>query len=250
MRRRSGEIPRMQIVTKPRQGVFSRHRLVSGLIPKEHPVKYPRMTRLEKLISISTDALAPLPEAMPRFLADWPLGPELYAMLTLRNGFYAFESALHVFPLTSDPASGLQAWNAESLWRHAYKDLAHGLLFFAEDVFQDQFCLSNKGVMRFDAETGQTTFLAGSIEAWADLILSDYSNQTGWQLAHDWQALNGPLPLGKRLMPKIPFMLQGKYSLDNLYVGNPLEGMTFKGDLAIKIRDLPEGAKIELRVVD
>ena len=104
--------------------------------------------------------------------------------------------------------------------------------------------------MRFDAETGQTTFLADSIEAWADLILSDYSDQTGWQLAHDWQALHGPLPLGKRLMPKIPFILQGKYSLDNLYVGSPLEGMTFKGDLAMKIRDLPEGTKIELPVID
>jgi hypothetical protein len=218
------------------------------------------MSRLEKLISISTDALAPLPEAMPRFLADWPLGPELYAMLTLRNGFYAFESALHVFPVTADPVSGLEAWNAESLWRHAYKDLADGLLFFAEDVFQDQFCLSRvrrsrfraakQGVMRFDAETGQTTFLADSIEAWADLILSDYSVQTGWQLAHDWQALHGPLPLGKRLMPKIPFILQGKYSLDNLYVGSPLEGMTFKGGVAMKIRDLPDGTKIRLRVVD
>jgi hypothetical protein len=250
MRRSSGEIPRMQIVTKPRQGVLSRHRLVLGLIPKDHTVKYPSMTRLEKLISISTDALAPLPEPMPAFLANWTLGPELYAMLKQRNGFYAFESALHVFPVTSDPASGLEAWNAESLWRHAYKDLADGLLFFAEDIFQDQFCLSNKGVMTFHAETGQTTFLADSIEAWADLVLSDYSVQTGWQLAHDWQALHGPLPFGKRLMPKMPFILGGEYTLDNLYAGHPLEGMTFKGDLAMQIRDLPHGAKIRLRVTD
>jgi hypothetical protein len=208
------------------------------------------MTRIEKLISISTDALAPLPDAMPAFLAEWMLAQELFAMLNLKNGFYTFESALHVFPVTPDPSSGLEAWNADSVWRHEYKDLAHGLLFFAEDVFQDQFCLSRQGVMRFDAETGKATCIADSIEAWADLILSDYSVQTGWKLAHDWQALHGPLPIGKRLMPKLPFILGGAYTLDNLYAGHPLEGMTFKGDLAMKIRDLPDGTKIKMRVKD
>jgi len=51
-------------------------------------------------------------------------------------------------------------------------------------------------------------------------------------------------------MPRIPFIFQGKYSLDNLYVGNPLEDMTFKGDVALQIRDMPDGKKIRLRVTD
>jgi hypothetical protein len=51
-------------------------------------------------------------------------------------------------------------------------------------------------------------------------------------------------------MPKIPFILGGQYTFDNLYAGSPLEGMTFKGDLAMQIRDLPDGTKIRLRVID
>ena len=102
--------------------------------------------------------------------------------------------------------------------------------------------------MRFLAETGDREFFADSIEDWADLILSDYSMQTGWKLAHQWQAANGPLPPGKRLMPKIPFILGGEYSLDNLYPGNPLEGLSFKAGIAMQTRNLPEGTKVRLRV--
>jgi len=208
------------------------------------------MTRLQELISISSEPLAPKPEKMPRFLEGWALGAELFAMLAQKNGFYALESALHIFPVTSDPASGLEGWNSDSLWRGGYKDLAHGLLFFAEDVFQDQFCLSSQGIMRFCAQTGTTEFMAGSMEKWADRILSDSSAETGWQLARDWQALHGPLPRGKRLMPKMPFIFGGEYSLDNLWAGDPLEGMRFKADLAMQTRGLPDGTKIRLRVTE
>ena len=208
------------------------------------------MTRIEELLSVGSENLAPATEAMPRFLTGWRLGAELFAMLKEKNGFYAFESALHVFPITPDPASGLEGWNSPSLWRAEYKDLTEGLLFFAEDAFQDQFCLSKDGVIRFHAETGGKEFLADSIEDWADLVLSDYSMQTGWKLAHEWQALHGPLPRGKRLMPKIPFILGGEYSLENLWAGNPLEGLSFKAGIAMRTRDLPEGTKIHLRVTE
>lgn len=49
-------------------------------------------------------------------------------------------------------------------------------------------------------------------------------------------------------MPKTPFILGGEYSLDNLYVGNPLEGLSFKAEMAMQTRNLPEGTKVRLRV--
>jgi len=205
------------------------------------------MTAIEELISMSGDALAPRPDTIPEFLDAYVLGASLFRMLQLKNGFYAFESALHVFPVTSDPETGLQAWNDGSLWRGAYRDFAEGLLFFAEDIFQDQFCLSRKQdhLLRFHAETGRATFVADSLEAWARVILSNHKVETGWPLAHEWQAKNGPLPPGKRLMPKIPFFLGGEYKVENLWAGSPLEGMRFKADLVMQTRDLPEGAKVK-----
>lgn len=208
------------------------------------------MSALHRLLSISSDELAPPPKQIPGFLEKWKHGPELFALLKEKNGFYAFESALHVFPITEDSGSGMEGWNADSLWKYEYRDMTDGLLFFGEDIFQDQFCLSTNGIVRFDSESGSVEVLSSSLEAWAELVLSDYSNQTGWKLAHDWQALHGALPRGKRLMPKIPFLVGGEYALDNLWAGNSLEGMRFKGDLARQTRGLPDGTKIKLKVTD
>ena len=69
-------------------------------------------------------------------------------------------------------------------------------------------------------------------------------------MAHEWQAKNGPLPSGKRLMPKTPFFLGGEYKVENLWAGSALEGMRFKADLAIQTRDLPEGAKVKLGLAE
>jgi hypothetical protein len=88
---------------------------------------------------------------------------------------------LSMCSLTSDPETGLEGWTAESLWRNGYEHLAQWLFFFAEDILQDQFCLSKKtsGVYRFHAETGQTVFVAASVEEWAGVILATYRTETG-----------------------------------------------------------------------
>jgi hypothetical protein len=208
------------------------------------------MTHLEKLLSIGSEPLSPTPEFMPDLLHDWSLGSELFHMLKQKNGFYAFESALHVFPIRCDTADemDLETWNSDMLWRNGYQDLAQGLIFFAEDILQDQFCLSKQGIMRFKAEAGESVFMADSLDQWADLILSNYSFETGWPFAQEWQVKHGPLPRGKRLMPNTPFFLGGEYSLANLWAGDCLEGMRFKADIAIQTRSLPPGSKVRLKI--
>lgn len=142
----------------------------------------------------------------------------------------------------------LEEWNSDALWRAGYRDLAAGVLFFAEDIFQDQFCLAAEGVVRFVSETGNKVPMAATIEDWAKKVLDDYSQETGWILASKWQAEKGPLPNGRRLMPKIPFFLGGAYSLENFWAGDSVEGMRSKADLALQTRDLPSGAQVRLVV--
>ncbi len=204
------------------------------------------MRPIEKLVSISSEPLAPKPNGLPAFLASYALGPELFRKLQRKNGFYAFESALHVFPLRSAFGMSLEEWNADALWRNGYEDLAEGLLFFAEDIFQDQYCISSDGVLRFFAETGATVLLADTIENWAEKLLSDYKRETAWPLASQWQDENGPLPEGKRLMPKIPFFLGGEYAIENFWAGDSVEGMRFKANLAIQTRNLPSGSQVTI----
>jgi hypothetical protein len=85
-------------------------------------------------------------------------------LLQSRNGFYAFESALHVFASgwAGDELS-VEEWNSASLWRNAFDGMADGLVFFAEDLFGSQFALRNGEVVSFDPETGGVEHLADSM---------------------------------------------------------------------------------------
>jgi len=203
-------------------------------------------TAVERLLSISSGPLASPPVQLPKLLDRYTLGGDLFNLLKLMNGFYAFEAALHVFPVSSRDCMSLEEWNSDSFWRSGYRDLAEGLLFFAEDALQDQFCLSAEGIVRFESETGRRAFIAPTIEDWAGTTLGSYAQQTGWILASRWQAENGPIPAGKRLMPRTPFFLGGAYSPSNLWVGDSLEGMRFKADLALQTRNLRDGAQVRV----
>lgn len=136
------------------------------------------------------------------------------------------------------------------MWRCEYGELADRALFFAEDAFGNQFCLHHERVCSFDAETGELNELAANLETWASSLLNDYAFLTGHPLIHQWQAKNGALPAGSRLIPKIPFVLGGEYALQNLYPLVATRGMKSRGNLARQLKDLPDGARIEFRIVD
>lgn len=211
------------------------------------------MTSLDKLLSNASLSLSERgPEISEKLcsLAD-SLTDDLLRLLQQRNGFYALENALHVFPTHSNPQEiGLDEWNENALWRNAYKELANGCLFFAEDVFGGQFCIKGNLIYTFDPETGTLDYLADDMEGWAKAIISDYEVLTGYPLAHQWQQQNGQLPTKKRLLPRVPFVAGGEFKLDNLYLADAVEGMRFRADIANQIKDLPDGAQIKFNVID
>lgn len=178
-------------------------------------------------------------------------GAELDALLLRRNGFYAFEAALHVFPSgQSSEVMTAETWNDRQTWRYAYQGLADGLWFFAEDAFGYQFGLDQEEIVLFDPETGSREHIAQTIGEWADLIVRDYSRMTGHAVARPWQVEHGALMPSTRLQPKMPFVLQGTYELSNLFAGDSVEGMRARGNLAVQIRDLPDGAQVEYIVTE
>jgi hypothetical protein len=211
------------------------------------------MSALDQLLGISSRPLinAPIADGLPLLEAFGALGAELYELLSRRNGFYSFESALHVFPSgQADGVLDLATWNSESTWRSEYGDLGKGCLFFAEDAFGFQFCLARGQVCSFNAETGQVNPVAGSMEEWSAQLLIDFRVVLGHPLAHEWQVVNGALAPGLRLAPRTPFVLGGDFLVENLYAASQVELMRFRGYLANQIKDLPDGAKVTLKVTD
>jgi hypothetical protein len=184
-------------------------------------------------------------------LSAWgPRGEELMQLLAHRNGFFAFESALLVRPLLdAPPVWGLVTWNDVSQWKGVYSTLTESL-FFAEDVFGNPFAILDEQIVSVDAETGEVDGHWPTLRVWAEAILIESALLAGWPMAHEWQEKHGAIPLGKRLLPRRPFVLGGNYVMDNLVLAPDVEGMRARGRLARQLRDLPAGGEVayELRV--
>ena len=60
---------------------------------------------------------------------------------------------------------------------------------------------------------------------------------------------NGPLLEGLRLIPKTPFILGGEYNVENLFAFDAVKGMRYRADIWKQIRNLPDGASVQLKVI-
>jgi hypothetical protein len=208
---------------------------------------------MDKLISISSGPIAPEPAlfSTTMFQSLGDLGRELADLLTGKNGFYAFKSALHVFPACrQEGIIDLEKWNDPKLWIEHYDEMALGAVFFAEGIFGDQFGVRCNEIVRFEAETGLMEPIASTIEEWASLVLKDYNYQTGYPLAHNWQKIHGPLPRGQRLVATTPFVLGGDFDVHNLFALDAVKAMRYHAEIALRIRNVPNGTKIIFGVDD
>ena len=78
-------------------------------------------------------------------------------------------------------------------------------------------------------------------------FLHDWYMRALVQLAHE---KFGPLVEGKKYCLKIPRFLGGEYGGDNLAIAPLVELVRISGNIAKQTQDLPDGAKVRLRVVD
>ncbi|MEU6464726.1 hypothetical protein [Streptomyces sp. NPDC046976] len=197
---------------------------------------------VEELIEISSPALAPR-------MVDYDKVPSrLHPLLDVKNGFYAFESALFVRPWGGGVGSA-EWWNAEDGWRTAYGESANGLTFFAEDVFGFQFAVDDERFYMFDPETAELDPVAASSGEWADCILEEFDELTGYSVAHLWQSLNGPLRCGFRLTPAVPFFLGGEFKAEALKEKRDLDVARMRAHVYTQTKDLPDGSQVKITLI-
>lgn len=208
------------------------------------------MEPLEQLLAISSGSLGWQGDF--RGAAGGLLG-QLQDLLSQRNGFYAFESALLVRPYTAAAGSvpmDLWRWNSDDLWRQHYEQLMPPALFFAEDILGNQFGILDEKIIWFDAETGDWREFADDLRSWAGKVLDDYYLHTGYRIAHDWQVEHGPIPMGHRLALKRPFVLGGSADLDSLLCWPDVKIMKGRGFMAVHIAQVEPGGSIMFVLVD
>lgn len=212
------------------------------------------MTAQKLLAMLGPDVSGPL----GRFITEADRKPlevvgssGLFELLRFRNGFFAFGGALHVFPWgKAEGYVDIEAWNDKDLWRFEYKGLDDNALYFAEDVFGGQFGIHDGRVTMMDPETAERLAVAENVSAWLDWVISDPDLSVGRALATQWSRMNGRIPVGQRLVPRIPFVMGGGYELENLVCMNSVSAMRTRGAIAVQIEELPDGSPIRLDIIE
>jgi hypothetical protein len=209
------------------------------------------MNALHRLIEISSEKLCsktPDPGSFERLNEELrEMAEQLRQMLSTKNGCYAFENALLVLPTERvGDVPGLFEWNDPNGWQRNYATIPERCLFFAQDVFAEQFGIAKCGIIRLNTETGEVSTHSTDIEGWARKILENYDYETGWTAGKEWQNRNGPLPVGWRLLGRKPFALGGEFVADNLVAINASDAMTKLVSLYRQIKDVPDGGQVTI----
>ena len=86
-----------------------------------------------------------------------------------------------------------------------------------------------------------------------DSLSRDQEFLSDWNMAVLVEAAKealGELTPGQKYCLVVPGVLGGAYDVSNIKMAPLVELVRFSGDIARQIKDLPDGAKVELKVVD
>ena len=177
---------------------------------------------------------------------------QLIKLLSLRNGFYAFGKALLFRPMggNNNCPMNIEKWNHSETWKCYYVDDFKNDIFFAEDIFGIQFAIHLNEIYLFDPETAKWRYLAKTMEEFIKLIIAKPSDFTGDVFESAWEQINGPLHIGCRLIPKIPFVCGGEFEVKNFISLPDEKGMRIRAGISNQIAGIKDGEKIIFKIAD
>jgi hypothetical protein len=167
------------------------------------------------------------------------------------NGGYYYSGALQLY-------SFLEYGQQEDIGEinvtiaQLYQKIAGKIFAFGQDTFGNQFCFREDGKVVFlNIESGDVEELADSFMSWEDSLEKDFEYLTGVNLRIEFAKANpNVLGVADRLCPKIPFIIGGEFTVNNLYRVSFLECLYINYNIANQIHDLPDGATISLKAVE
>jgi len=208
---------------------------------------------VEKLVEEGKRALADTPTSEgENFLSNLgERGKELLELLKLKNGFYAYSGALHVFPIGShETVIDLKRWNDEKSWKKEFSFIDEDYFCFAEDIFGWQYCIVNDRIKLMDIEQGIFTEFAPDLETWAKKVLDDPDGTSGAVFAKGWAREEGGIVMGNRINVWPFFVLGGKVGVANYAEIEQEDLLAGHGIVARQLLDIEDGQQVRVELLN
>jgi hypothetical protein len=180
------------------------------------------------------------------------LPEELADLLRQINGFIQFHGGLHLRGACKQPAwhSLRAAWLGKEAFHRLYPAVEEDDIPFAEDCLGDQFLLRDDEVWKLSAETGDVESLEVSFDEFLEQAQDDPVEFLGLHPLLQFQQEGGALEPGQLLSSYPPFCTEQADDGVRLNKVSTLERHRFLARLAAKIRALPEGAEIDVSIIE
>lgn len=164
----------------------------------------------------------------------------------INNGGLFFDQSLQFYSFTEERDYRNIAVVNETFKRE-YKGLFNRLVAFAQDVFGNQFAFNTleNCIVLFNIETAEQRIIADSFEDWLVMIEEDLDYLAGLSYARKWKKYHN-LGLDQRILPEVPFVIGGEYSLENFDISTFPYYISYNAQLAKQIFNLKDGENIEL----
>lgn len=167
-------------------------------------------------------------------------------LLKQSNGFAMWGGAFLLLPSGAvDNLPSVESYNAHD-WKRSYSPAVQSTVFFALDVFGFSFGISEDRVVRLDPETGVLYQIADTLGHLLERVRNEPIEMVGIEMFNAWCESGRSMEIGQRLAPKVPFVLGGGEAVSEFYPADILERAAFNAYIYEQIRDLPDGATIEL----
>lgn len=162
-----------------------------------------------------------------------------------------FENSLYIFSLGKIEEDCLNIEDVNIKIKMLYRDFnVSDCEFFSQDIFGNLMYFDDEGIGFFEIETGVKSILSSDFTELNNVIEKDFEFLTGINYLKDWQVVNNlTLKITDRLCPKIPFVLGGDYVSKNLYPKNSYLNWEFNSDLALQIKETPDGTPFQINVI-
>jgi hypothetical protein len=178
------------------------------------------------------------------------LPPNLKGMLKQMNGFIQFYGGLHVRGCSRAPEwhSLREAWQGAHAFYRTYPEIKPSDIPFAEEFLGDQFLLRGANVIRLYAESGELETVADGLTTFFKRVEKGPVEFLSLQPLLGFQSRGGQLVPGQLLAAYPPYCTKESAQGVELAAVPAVERHAFLSELASKIRNLPEGAKLEFKI--
>jgi hypothetical protein len=179
------------------------------------------------------------------------LHADLAGLLRQINGFIQFQGGLHVRGACLEPAwhSLRNAWDGEAAFHRLYAEIRPDDVPFAEDCLGDQFFLRDRRVWRLAAETGDVEAMGIGRLEFFEAVEANPTEFLSMNPLLQFEQDGGRLEPDQLLSAYPPFCMTesagGRVSFAAI---SAEERRRFLADLAVQLRNVADGGRIEFRI--